>query len=240
VSYARIGGLANDLTADFAGQWRAAKAKIFKVHRDIDKLLTKNRIFLDRMQGTGNISAQDAIAYGFTGPCLRSAGVDYDVRKDHPYFAYAEVDFEVPVGSTGDNFDRYLVRMEEILQSVRIIDQCLDKLPSGPWKSDDKRVILPDKEEVYNTIEGMMAHFKIIFEGIKVPPGEVYSYTEAANGELGFYIVSDGSGQPYKVHVRAPCFYLMGALDRMLEGAMVADVVPTFDTINMVGGEIDR
>jgi NADH-quinone oxidoreductase subunit D len=130
--------------------------------------------------------------------------------------------------------------MEEILQSIRIIDQCLEKLPGGPWRSDDHRVMLPEKEEVYNSIEGMMAHFKIIFESVKVPAGEIYSYTEAANGELGFYIVSDGSGQPYKVHVRAPCFYLLGALDRMLEGGMIADIVPTFDTLNMVGGEIDR
>lgn len=240
VSYGRVGGMAADLTPDFADSWRAARPGITKVVADVDRLLTKNRIFLDRMEGTGTISPKDAIAYGFTGPCLRSTGVDYDVRKDHPYFAYGELDFEVPVGTRGDNFDRYLVRLEEMRQSIRLIDQAVENLPSGPYRSDDARVVLPDKEDVYNSIEGMMNHFKLIFEGIRVPPGEVYSYTEAANGELGFFIVSDGSGQPWKVKVRPPCFYMMGALDRLVEGGMVPDIIPTFDSINMVGGEIDR
>jgi NADH-quinone oxidoreductase subunit D len=240
VTYGRIGGLAKDLPADFADHWKAKRPHIMKILADVDRLLTKNRIFLDRMEGTGNISATDAIAWGFSGPVLRSAGVDYDVRKDHPYFAYGEVDFDVPVGTRGDNMDRYMVRLIEMHQSVRIIDQCLAKLPSGPWHSDDSRVVLPDKEQVYNSIEGMMNHFKIIFEGIQVPAGEAYGYTEAANGELGFYVVSNGTGQPWKIKVRPPCFYLMGALDLMVEGAMLADIIPTFDTINMVGGEIDR
>jgi len=240
VTYARIGGLKHDLTSDFADRWKAVRPKILKIHKDIHSLLTKNRIFLDRMQGTGVITAEDAISYGFTGPSLRSTGVDYDVRKDHPYFAYGDLDFEVPVGTTGDNYDRYLLRMEEMIQSIRIIDQGLEKIPDGPINVDDPRVVLPDKEQVYNSIEGMMNHFKLIFEGIHVPKGEVYSYTEAANGELGFYLVSDGSGQPYKVKVRPPCFYLMSALDRMLEGGMIADIPPTFDGINMIGGEIDR
>jgi NADH-quinone oxidoreductase subunit D len=240
VTYGRIGGLANDITPDFGDRWKVVRPKLMKVHRDIDTLLTKNRIFLDRMQGTGVISAEDAIAYGFTGPCLRSTGVDYDVRKDHPYFAYGDLEFEVPVGTTGDNYDRYLVRLEEILQSIHMIDQCIEKMPGGPWKLDDNRVSLPEKKDVYDSIEGMMSHFKLIFEGIQVPAGEVYSYTEAANGELGFYIVSDGSGEPYKIKIRPPCFYLMGAADRMFEGGMIADIIPTFDTINMVGGEIDR
>ncbi|MBN1945498.1 MAG: NADH-quinone oxidoreductase subunit D [Bradymonadales bacterium] len=239
-SYARIGGLAHDLTPGFADHWKAIRPHLLKIHRDIDKLLTRNRIFLDRMEGTGVISADKAIAHGFTGPCLRSTGVDYDVRKDHPYFAYGDLEFEVPVGTRGDNYDRYLVRMEEILQSIRIIDQALAQIPDGPYKVDDYRIILPDKNQVYDTIEGMMAHFKVVFEGVHVPAGEVYGYTEGANGELGFYLVSDGSGQPWRLHVRPPAFYLMSAFSRMIEGGMIADIIPTFDSINYIAGEVDR
>ena len=240
ISYARIGGVAHDITDDVPDMWKACRPSIVKVIDDIDKMLTKNRIFMDRMAGTGTISQEDAVAYGFTGPCLRCTGVDYDVRKDKPYFAYDEMEFEVPVGTRGDNYDRYILRMEEMRQSMRIIDQALEKLPDGPWRSDDPRCTLPDKNEVYNSIEGMMNHFKIVFEGVKPPAGEVYSFTEAGNGELGFYLVSDGSGQPWKVKVRPPCFYLMGAIGRLVEGGMIADIIPTFDTINMIGGEVDR
>lgn len=239
-TYARVGGLAHDLTEDFASRWKAIVPRLLETMSMVDKLLTKNRVFMDRMEGSGTISADDAISYGFTGPCLRATGVAADVRKDNPYFAYDQVDFKVPVGTKGDNYDRYLVRFYEVFESMSIIDQCLQKLPEGPVNVDDYKVILPPKERVYNTIEGMIAHFKIIFEGVQVPPGEVYSYTEASNGELGFYIVSDGTGRPARVHVRPPCFYLMGGIDRMLEGNMLADIIPTFDTINMIGGEIDR
>ncbi len=240
VSYARIGGVKDDLTADFAERWAAIEPRLYEVLKMVDQLATKNRVFMDRMQGTGVISAEDAISYGYTGPCLRSAGVDYDVRKDHPYFAYDRVDFEVPLGTRGDNYDRYLVRFAEAEQSIRIIRQCLRDIPDGPVMADAPHVVLPDKHDVYNSIEGMINHFKIIFEGIQVPPGEVYSYTEAANGELGFYIVSNGTGQPWRMRVRPPCFYLMGGMDRLVEGGMIADIIPTFDTINMIGGEIDR
>lgn len=239
-TYARVGGLAHDLTEDFASRWKAIVPRLLETMSMVDKLLTKNRVFMDRMEGSGTISADDAISYGFTGPCLRATGVAADVRKDNPYFAYDQVDFKVPVGTKGDNYDRYLVRFYEVFESMSIIDQCLQNLPEGPVNVDDYKVILPPKERVYNTIEGMIAHFKIIFEGVQVPPGEVYSYTEASNGELGFYIVSDGTGRPARVHVRPPCFYLMGGIDRMLEGNMLADIIPTFDTINMIGGEIDR
>ena len=240
VSYGRIGGLKDDLPPEFGAMWKKTRERVLEIHKDIHSLLTRNRIFLDRMQGTGVISGPDAISHGFVGPCLRSTGVDYDVRKDHPYFAYGEVDFDVPVGTTGDNYDRYLVRMEEIIQSIRIIDQCLAKIPDGPVNCDDPRVVLPEKSNVYNSIEGMINHFKIIFEGIQVPAGEVYSYTEAGNGELGYYIVSNGTGKPWKVKVRAPSFYMMSAAHKMIEGGMIADIIPTFDTINMIGGEIDR
>jgi len=240
VSYGRIGGLKDDLTDDFAERWGHVRSRLFELHAEVDRLLTRNRIFMDRMQSTGVITPEAAVSYGYTGVCLRSTGVDYDVRKDKPYFMYDRVDFEVPVGSTGDNFDRYLCRMAEILQSIRIIDQCLEQIEPGPVNSDDPRVVLPEKEKVYNTIESMIAHFKLIFEGIQVPPGEIYSYTEAGNGELGYYIVSNGTGKPWKIHVRSPSFIMMGGIHKLFEGGLLADIIPTFDTINMIGGECDR
>ncbi len=239
-TYARIGGLANDLPPDFDAKWKALRPHLFYLLDTIDALLTRNRIFIDRMQGTGAISAQDALAHGFTGPCLRATGVDYDVRKTFPYHKYGEVEFDVVLGSRGDNYDRYRVRMEEMRQSIRIVDQCLAQMAPGPVTCDDPRVIIPPKDQTYNSIEGMIRHFKIIFEGTQVPPGEAYGYVEGGNGELGFYIVSLGSGRPWKIKVRPPCFYLMGALHKMVEGAMLADIIPTFDTINLIGGEIDR
>ena len=240
VSFARIGGLKEDLPANFAERWEATEPRLWDVIKKLDQLSTKNRIFMDRMMNTGVIGADEAISLGFTGPVLRSTGVAYDIRKDSPYFAYDRVDFEVPVGTNGDNFDRYLVRLEEMKQSISIIRQCLKGLPGGPLNVDDPHIMLPPKELVYNSIEGMINHFKLIFEGIQVPAGEVYSYTEAANGELGFYIVSNGTGKPYKLRVRPPCFYFMGGIDRMIEGGMLSDIIPTFDTINMIGGEVDR
>jgi NADH-quinone oxidoreductase subunit D len=240
VSFARIGGLKDDLTPDFEARWKATEPRLWDVIRKLDQLSTKNRVFMDRMMNTGVIGREEAISLGFTGPVLRSTGATYDVRKDSPYFAYDRVEFDVPVGSTGDNYDRYLVRFHEVQQSIRIINQCLRDLPAGPISVDAPHIVLPPKEQVYNSIEGMINHFKLIFEGIQVPAGEVYSYTEAANGELGFYIVSNGTGKPWKLRVRPPCFYLMGGIDRMIEGGMVSDIIPTFDTINMIGGEIDR
>ncbi|MFW5967938.1 MAG: NADH dehydrogenase (quinone) subunit D [Persicimonas sp.] len=240
VSYGRVGGVKEDLPEDFEDRWKYVRERVHEVHETTHKLLTRNRIFMDRMQGTGALTREDAISYGFTGPVGRSAGLEYDVRKDHPYFKYDEVDFDVPIGENGDNYDRYLVRMEEILQSVRIVDQCFEKMEPGPVNADDPRVVLPEKEKVYNTIEGMMNHFKLIFEGIQVPPGEVYAYTEGGNGELGFYVVADGTGKPYKLGVRSPSFIMMGGIHRLLEGGMLADIVATFDTINMIGGECDK
>jgi NADH-quinone oxidoreductase subunit D len=192
------------------------------------------------MQGIAVISAEDAISYSWTGPCLRGSGVDYDVRKAHPYLVYDRMDFEIPVGCDGDNMDRYLVRMEEMRQSMRIITQALEQIPDGPVVVDDRLVVLPSKADTYNTIEGMINHFKLVIDGICPPPGEVYSFTEAGNGELGFYLVSDGTGRPVKVRCRPPCFMGMAALSQLIEGHMVADVIPTFDTINMIGGECDR
>jgi NADH-quinone oxidoreductase subunit D len=239
-SYVRVGGVAADLTPGFADKLRDIIARTREAVRDGDALLTKNRIFRDRMDDVGTISQQDAIAYGWTGPCLRSTGVAYDVRKDHPYLVYDRFDFEVPVGTRGDNFDRYAVRMEEIHQSMRILEQALDQIPPGPILIDDPHIVLPPKRDVYNTIEGMINHFKLIVDGIKVPPGEIYSYTEGGNGELGFYIVSDGTGRPYKCRVRPPCFTIVQTLGKLIQGRQIADIVPTFGMMNMIGGECDR
>ena len=240
VSYGRVGGLKDDITEGFEERWKYTRERLFEIRETLGKLLTRNRIFMDRFQGTGVLNQKVAVSYGYTGPCLRSTGVAYDVRKDHPYFMYDQVDFDVIVGENGDNYDRYLVRMDEIVESIRIIDQCLEKMQPGPVNSDDPRVVLPEKQQVYNTIEGMISHFKIIFEGIQVPPGEVYSYTEAGNGELGFYIVSNGTGKPWKIHVRSPSLIMMGGIHKLIEGGLLADIIPTFDTINMIGGECDK
>ena len=239
-SYTRVGGLRYDIPMSLEEHWKAALPRIRTMLDDTDRLLTGNRIFHDRMANVGVISKEDAIDYGFTGPVLRSTGCDYDVRKDAPYLVYGDLDFEVPVGHNGDNFDRYLIRMEEMRQSIRIIEQCFENMPDGPVSIEDWSVVLPPKEAVYNSIEAMMAHFKVIMHGSRIPKGEAYGYVEGGNGELGFYAVSDGERGPYRLHVRAPCFYLMQGLRHMIVGDMLADIIPTFDSINMIGGEIDR
>lgn len=240
-SFGRVGGMAAPPTPTFKEHTRAVVSRILEVIAEVERLLLGNRIFLDRMQGVGIITAADAISLGWTGPCLRATGVAYDVRKAHPYLKYGEVEFDVPVGTTSDCYDRFMMRMEEMKQSARIIDQCVERMAdSGPINVEDPRVILPPKEEVYSTIEGTIQHFKIVMEGLKLPAGEVYSYTEGGNGELGFYLVSDGSGTPWRVRIRPPCFFVTGGLERVITKQMVADVVPCFGSLNMIGGECDR
>jgi NADH-quinone oxidoreductase subunit D len=239
-SYVRIGGVVADLPSGWDGRLREVLAKTRIALKDADQLLTQNKIFRDRMDGVGVISKADCGAWGITGPVARSTGLAYDVRKDHPYLVYDRLDFDVPIGSTGDNFDRYAVRLEEIAQSMRMLEQALAKLPAGLTLIDDPRFALPAKRETYNTIEAMIAHFKLIMDGIHVPPGEVYSFTEGGNGELGFYLVSIGTGQPWKCRVRPPCFANTAILTKVLPGLFIADVVPTFGMINMIGGECDR
>jgi NADH-quinone oxidoreductase subunit D len=240
VTYCRIGGLAKDVPADFADRVPVAIQTVRRILDDCNRLLDRNRIFLDRMDGVGVISAEDAVSYGVTGPLLRATGVAHDLRRSEPYLFYDRMRFEIPVGSKGDNLDRFRVRFEEMLQSCGIIEQAVAQLPPGPIRVDDPRVTLPDKRQVYGNIEGLMNHFKLVIEGVKVPAGEVYHAVEGANGELGFYLVSDGSGRPYRVRVRPPCFLGMSALAEMLRGYMIADIVSTFGMINMIGGECDR
>ena len=239
-NYIRIGGLMCDLPPGFNDDLNATYPKLDNLFSDVDKLLTKNRIFLDRMRDTGGISKEDAISWGYTGPCLRACGIDYDVRKKHPYLVYDRLDFDIPLGTTGDNFDRYLVRMEEIKQSLRIIKQAMKEMPDGPVNVNHPYLRVPSKQDVYTRMEEMIAHFKMVIDGLKPPVGEIYLPTEVANGELGFYIVSDGSGKPWKCRVRPPCFTMTASLEEVCKGGMLADIIPTFDMINMIGGECDR
>ena len=290
ISYVRIGGVKADLTPGFTDKCFEKIADVRKVLIEADELLTRNRIFFDRMKGTGTISAEDAVAYGITGPFLRSTGIAYDVRKANPYLIYDRLDFEVPTGTKGDNLDRYFVRMAEMEQSLRIIEQCFQQIPEGPIagdltgevmpasemvdrakmgqteglrdvqvdldptlqggtrkyhdtiNSERRDVVLPAKEETYGNIEGLMNHFKLVMygHGIRPPVGEVYCPVEGANGELGFYIVSDGRDHPWRVRVHPPCFPIMAALPKCLIGDMMADLVPTFGSVNMIAGELDR
>ncbi|MBI4227106.1 MAG: NADH-quinone oxidoreductase subunit D [Candidatus Omnitrophica bacterium] len=290
ISYCRVGGVKADLPAGFEERARLALRQTREVLAECDTLLTRNRIFVDRMKGTGRISAADALAYGITGPFLRSTGVNFDVRKQTPYLVYDRLSFEVPLGQHGDNLDRYFCRMEEMAQSMRIIEQCLAQIPGGPIQVDEhgrpiaaaemvdaakmgripeiagtqpvtdptlegsnkifhqrvnapeKRALLPPKDDTYGNIEGLMNHFKLVMygHGIRPPQGEVYQAVEGANGELGFYVVSDGTDKPYRVRCRPPCLPMMAALPMLLAGDMMADVVPTFGSINMIGGELDR
>lgn len=236
----RVGGVMADPPEKFFACTRSILKSVIPVIDEFEKLLTRNRIWIDRCKGITPISAEDAISFGFTGPCLRAAGVDWDLRKNEPYLVYPEFDFDIPIGTTGDVYDRYLVRVEEMRQSVRIIEQALAKIPGGPVLHHDHKVTIPPKEEIYGTIEGMIADFKIVMHGIPAPVGEVYSATEAANGELGFYIVSDNGRHPYRLHVRPPCFHLLQAFRHILKGHLVADIVAVLGSLNIIAGELDR
>jgi NADH-quinone oxidoreductase subunit D len=239
-SYGRIGGLANDLPEGWLVRLGEILERMDTFTGRVHGLVDRNRIFIDRMRDVGVIATAEAVNWGFTGPILRSTGVPRDLRKDTPYLAYAELDFEVPVGIKGDNYDRYYVRMREIDESAHMIRQLVDRLPPGPLCVDDRRCTFPDKQLVYTEIESLINHFKLVMEGPQVPPGEVYSAHEGANGELGFYIVSVGGGVPWKVHCRSPSFVHMGGVHKMLDRYQLADIVPTFGSVNMIGGECDR
>ncbi|ACY17011.1 NADH dehydrogenase (quinone) subunit D [Haliangium ochraceum] len=239
-SYVRVGGVVRDLSPGFCEKLEDLLKKTEEVLDEVEGLLNNNRIFRDRMEGVGAFSADDAIRYGLTGPTLRASGVDYDVRKDYPYSVYERFEFDVPVGTTGDCYDRYLVRVEEIKQSIRILRQAMATLPEGPVIHPDPRVAMPEKRETYNTIEAMIRHFKHIVDGIRVPPAEAYCFVEGGNGELGFFIKSDGTGRPYKCYVRSPSFVTLQTVSEIIRGAFISDIVPIFGMINMIGGECDK
>ncbi len=240
VSYTRIGGLVHDVPSDFEDRVRHLLRTIPKFIDDVDRLVSSNRIFRDRTEGVGAISAAEAVAWGWTGPCLRASGVPFDLRRARPYLGYEDYDFAVPVASTGDCYARYLVRLEEMRQSLRIIAQAIERLPAGPVITDDHHVALPPKAKVYSEMESLIWHFKLIYEGIKVPAGAAYHATEGANGELGFYLVSDGGGRPYRVKVRPPCFAIFQAYPHLLEGHLVADAIAILGSLNIIAGELDR
>jgi NADH-quinone oxidoreductase subunit D len=240
VSYGRVGGVKEDLTLGFSDRAKVAFKKVRDHLVNCDRLLTRNRIFMDRMCNVAVVTAEEAVNYSLTGPMLRGSGVKHDLRKATPYSSYEDFEFDVPVGSKGDNYDRFLVRFAEMEESLKICEQALAKLPEGPIAVSDPHVTLVPKDEVYNSIDGMINHFEMVMYGVKPPKGSVYNATEGANGELGFYVVSDGTGKPYRAHVRSPSFIHMGCMRKMILGANISDIVPTFGMINMIGGECDR
>lgn len=240
ISYGRVGGLKADLPAGFADRMKKAFDGVRRHLINSDKLLSRNRIFMDRMCDVAVVTAEEAIEFSLTGPLLRASGVNYDVRKRFPYSSYEDFDFEVPLGTKGDNYDRFLVRILEIEQSMRICEQAIKNLPEGPIAVSDPHIVLVPKDEAYGSIDGMINHFEMVMYGVKPPKGDVYVPVEGGTGELAFYTISDGTGKPYKVHVRAPSYINMGIMRKMLVGANIADVVPTFGMINMIGGECDR
>ena len=239
-NYFRVGGLSKDVYDGFEADVRKIIEEFPGYFDQYEGLLTKNTIWLQRTVGNGVISAEDAIDFGITGPALRGSGVDWDLRRDNPYSGYEKYDFKVPTGKNCDTFDRYKVRFIEMREAVKIVRQALDSLKPGPILADAPQVCYPPKEAVYNTIEGLIHHFKIASEGFPVPEGEVYQGVENPKGELGYYIVSDGSAKPYRMRIRPPSFVNLGAMEKMCKGFMIADLVAVIGTLDIVLGEIDR
>ena len=240
-TYTRIGGMAVDAPADFLENSQRLVNMLPKFIGDVEKLIMKNRIFLDRVVGVAPISAEEAIAYGFTGPCLRACGVAYDVRKASPYLGYETYDWDVPIAEGGDTYARFLVRLEEMRQSLRILQQAIDRgLPEGPVMVDNPYVALPPKAKVYNEMESLIYHFKLIMHGIQPPVGEAYFQVEGGNGELGFYVVSDGTKNPYRVRCRPPCFPIFEAFPQMIIGQTIPDAVAGLGSLNIIAGELDH
>ena len=240
VSLARVGGMGFDLPDGWVALARETLKAIDQSQRELDGLLTNNRIFKQRMVGTAEISQRDAINWGFTGPCLRATGVPLDLRTAEPYCGYEQYEFDIPIGERGDSYDRYAVRMAEIRESMRIIEQALDNIPAGPITVDDPAISLPAYKDIYGNIEGLMNQFMLVIQGVQPPRGEVYCSSEAANGELGFYVVSDGSGKPWRVKCRPPCFAIFQAFPHMCKGHMLADAIAALGSLNIIAGELDR
>ena len=242
-SFTRIGGIMRDLPPEFVPLCETFLGDMERTIDEMEALLTRNPIWVDRTKGVGKISPEDAVNWGYTGPCLRAAGVAQDLRKAQPYLGYETYDFDIPIGTSGDVYDRYLVRTEEMRQSLRIVRQALAKLKEigpGPVIVDDYKIALPPKEKVYTRMESLIHHFKLVMHGIDMPVGEVYSATEAANGELGYYLVSDGGKSPYRIHVRPPCYPIFSSFGEQVKGRLIADAVAILGAMNIIAGELDR
>ena len=239
-SYTRIGGLSRDLPPGWTDQLRKFCNEVVVNFDETETLLTRNRIFVDRTQGVGVISREEAIDFGLSGPNLRGSGIDHDLRKAQPYLVYDQLQFEVPVGTAGDCYDRYLLRIEEMRQSVKLIQQCLDKLPDGPVNVADGKIVLPPKARVLTKMEELIHHFINVTQGVNAPPGEIYFGHENPKGELGFYLNSKGGGTPYRLKIRSPSFVNLSILPKILPGHMVSDVVAILGSFDFVMGECDR
>ncbi len=235
----RIGGFERDFNDIFHAKLNAFLKEFPENFDEFDRLLTRNRIFMDRVIGAGPITAERAVEYSFSGPNLRAAGLDYDVRVMNPYSSYQDFDFSIPVGKDGDTYDRFVVRQEEIRQSLSIIRQALDKMPSGDFHANVPEFYLPPKEEVYRSMESLIYHFKIVMGETTIPAGEVYHSVEGANGELGYYLVSDGGRTPYRLHFRRPCFIYYQAYPEMIVDSVLSDAILTMSSMNVIAGELD-
>ncbi len=238
--YFQAGGLAEDVPRGFAAECRKFVDRMPKAIDEYEAILTRNEIWLERTRGIGLLSAEDAVALAQSGPVLRASGVDWDLRRDQPYLAYPEVQFDVPVYPNGDVYDRYRVRVEEMRQSVRIVEQCLGGMPEGAWIADDRKVVLPPRHELHTSMETLIHHFKIVTEGYRVPEGEVYVTIESPRGEMGCYVVSDGGPKPWRVKFRAPSFVALEATATCMRDALVADLIAIVGSLDTVMGEVDR
>ncbi len=239
VAYTRIGGHANEIPENFEKELRKCMKSSLECIERSENLLERNRIWIDRTKGVSPISAEDALNLSMTGPNLRAAGVPYDVRKYSPYLVYDKLNFEVPTGKTGDCYDRYLVRMEEMKQSIKILEQALEGMPEGPINIDNPKIFFPDKKDVYTKMEELIDHFMVVTDSIK-PEGETYFSIESSKGELGFYIVGDGEIRPYRMHVRSPSFVNLQAIPKLCNGGMISDVIAVIASLDPVLGEVDR
>lgn len=240
VSMTRVGGMAQDAPEGWFDEVLQFCNEMSDGIDEISKLMIDNKIFIKRTQGVCPVHKDDAIAWGYTGPLLRASGVSLDLRKTNPYYGYDQYDFDIPIGTNGDIYDRYCVRIEEMRQSIRIIRQVCKNVPGGDYTIRDKGIVLPEKKDVYGNIEGLMNHFMLVIKGLRPPAGEVYDATEAANGELGFYLISDGSANPYRLKVRPPCFAIYQSFPSVVKGAMLADAIATVASMNVIAGELDR
>lgn len=235
----RIGGFERDFSPTFHTKLKAFLKEFPKGLQEFSNLLERNRIFMDRVIGCGPISAERALAYGFTGPNLRAAGVDYDVRVMNPYCSYNDFEFTIPIGTQGDTYDRFMVRQQEMWESLKIIQQAYDNLPEGKYHADLPDFYLPPKDAVYNNMEALIYHFKIVMGETKIPAGEVYHSVEGGNGELGYYLISDGGRTPYRLHFRRPCYIYYQAYPEMIKGALLSDAILTMSSMNVIAGELD-